>query len=651
VATIGQLAIQVTADPTGLQAGLGRATNMLGQFAMRTQGLLGGMAGAVAGLLAKVPQTLELLGAKNKLAASLGLDQETLAGLERAAGHLADELPHALRHLQRELGQSFMGDETAQDKFKKWGLDPAALSSGPLKEALGQIADRVKALGSTYAQTAMLTELFGRQGAELLPMFLRGSAGLDAAAAKARELGLALGSADSKKIEGAAKALRDARRTFRGLVNEVTVILAPVIEAITKAFKLVAQGIKGAVDTVRGVLDFFTGRDYAQRIQVKTVVEKKLTGPDAEFAGKAEDARKRLQQEARRADIEKRVAGLPREVGESDADFKKAQERERKKLLDQDRKEHPESAVPVLGPVAQKLKDWQKELDKALTVAREGELAAKIKELHEDADRMGDAKQREKAHREIDEMAKKARENAASIAIDNMRREREKMGLSPEEQKRRDLERMGVSRAKLDEFDREAALTQHRRAEVGLMDFTEGLELNIAAFGKTANETKLLELAMGNARKGIAALTEEELAQAKRLVQELAGKEVQRSVEQPWEEFEREAKKLDELLAAGTLSRQDYDLAITKQLDKFDKAVGGAEAKLSSAATFGSSAAVSAVNQFRVSGAGEDPQQRIQRLWERAAEQRREQIDYARRTVEALDEMAKAQQEEKDQIG
>ena len=43
--------------------------------------------------------------------------------------------------------------------------------------------------------------------------------------------------------------------------------------------------------------------------------------------------------------------------------------------------------------------------------------------------------------------------------------------------------------------------------------------------------------------------------------------------------------------------------------------------------------------------------QRIQRLWERAAEQRREQIDYARRTVEALDEMAKAQQEEKDQIG
>jgi hypothetical protein len=638
--------VQITADPTGLQAGLGRATGMLQQFAMRTTGILGGLAGVAAGLLAKVPQTLELLGMKSKIAQGLGLDQETLAGLERAAGHLADELPHALRHLQRELGQAFVGEETAQEKFKKWGLDPAALSSGPLKEALSAIADRVRSLGSTYAQTAMLTELFGRQGAELLPMFLKGSQGLDAAAAKAKELGLALSATDQAQIDQAVSAQREAKRSWAGAVNELAIVLAPVAKTIAELFSAAAKEIRLAIEALKEAWDLIAGKsgedprkiaEYAQGNLGRSVNPILGTGVDIAAAAAQRGAAGVLVR-----------PGEPGYAGPPEPDFWGGLMGAVGKVAKNIEDALPDTG-PLLGPIGQKLKDWQKQLDKALAVAKEGELGAKIKELQEEAARIVDPKQRAKAMQEIEDMARRARETAAGTVIENMKREREKMGLSPEEQKRRDLERMGASRAKLEEFDREAALTQQRRAQVGLQDFTEGLELNIAAFGKTANETKLLEMAMGNARKGIAALTEEELAQAKKLVQELAGLEVQRAVEAPWESFEREAQKLDELLAAGTISRQDYDLAITKQLDKFDKAVGGAEAKLASAATFGSAGAVSAINQFRVGT--DDPQQRIQRLWERAAEQRREQIEYAKKVVDSLDQMAKQQQEEKDQIG
>jgi hypothetical protein len=211
----------------------------------------------------------------------------------------------------------------------------------------------------------------------------------------------------------------------------------------------------------------------------------------------------------------------------------------------------------------------------------------------------------------------------------------------------RSMEKAGVplfGRGGIREAQRLGQEIQDKRAALALEDFEHGLRMSIDGFGMSADRLKLLEMAAGDARKGIAPLGAAALEAATKLVQMKEGLAVKQEVEDPMDAFLKKQADLQDLVDAGTISQNDFNLALTKAAGNLDQALGGGKAQLAGAALAGTGGAVSAINQFRVGT--EDPQDRMRRLFEQANEQRNQQVEYAKRTVEALEQIQQQQNED-----
>lgn len=96
------------------------------------------------------------------------------------AGVEAEGLNLSLRKLSKQLGGGGEDAKAHAKLVKDWGLQAIAAGKGgiTLSQALPIIAEKFKALPDGTAKSAKATELFGRQGARLIPLLNEGAAGI-----------------------------------------------------------------------------------------------------------------------------------------------------------------------------------------------------------------------------------------------------------------------------------------------------------------------------------------------------------------------------------------------------------------------------------------------------------------------------------------
>lgn len=204
-----------------------------------------------------------------KTAQKVGLTVEAYQELAYAA-KLADVETGTLKSSMRILGtnsrSAWQGGKEASAAFAALGVSVKG-ADGRLKPAsalLAEVADRFAAMTDAQREMApaLAAGIFGRGGAEMLPLLYGGSKGLRSMAEEARKLGGVLSTNDAVMGEAFNDDLERMWTTIKGIRNEIGVqllpVLGPLIQQFTEWFavnrQLLGQNITGFVELFGGVL-------------------------------------------------------------------------------------------------------------------------------------------------------------------------------------------------------------------------------------------------------------------------------------------------------------------------------------------------------------------------------------------------------------
>jgi len=175
----------------------------------------------------------EVGGEVLKLQRFTGGTAESMSKLRFAgqqSGVDADKLANSMKFLSRAVD----GNKPAFEKYGIATVD-AQGKTLPLDRILESTADKFKALPNGVEKTALAVQLFGRAGADMIPMLNRGGAGLRELGDQAKRYGLVLTNENLVAVKAATKAHREQAAAMQGLQVQVGQNVLPILTKLTKA--------------------------------------------------------------------------------------------------------------------------------------------------------------------------------------------------------------------------------------------------------------------------------------------------------------------------------------------------------------------------------------------------------------------------------
>ena len=247
-----------TADTSQLEAGMSRAESAIsgvGSESQRTtsrmQTLQKGLARvtvaatAVAAAAAAagaayavhlVRQGLQAADEQAKLARQLGMTNEQLATLERAAdlsGVAAGALTQSIQGLNRRLGESIDGSGATADALDSIGLSARELVNLAPEQQIQTIGAAMQQLGTHAERSAVAQQIFGRAGQQMLLLLDGSTETFERAAREVESFGLAINEIDAARIESINDNMSTLQQVTEGAARRMAVQLSPVLAGIT----------------------------------------------------------------------------------------------------------------------------------------------------------------------------------------------------------------------------------------------------------------------------------------------------------------------------------------------------------------------------------------------------------------------------------
>ena len=265
----GRVNVSVTASTGGLTSGLSRAGKTLRSFASGVTSIgsplsaLGAVAKSTFGQLALFSAARGLLntftgmasGAAesvdqlSKLSRRLGTTYSELAGL-KLAGDLAgvgiETIANAMTKADVALVKAQNGSKQASAAFATLGLTTEQLAGMGGADRFEAIASAIAKLPTEAERSAAAVALFGRAGAQLLPLFEGGAEGIRQARAEAEKFGLTLTNAQGRNVEEMNDSFTRVYASIQGIVQQVVAHLAPAITGISNEFTDFVGSVGGA---------------------------------------------------------------------------------------------------------------------------------------------------------------------------------------------------------------------------------------------------------------------------------------------------------------------------------------------------------------------------------------------------------------------
>ena len=165
----------------------------------------------VASLGAAVIKTANFGDAINDMSQRTGVSTELLSGYKLAAdnsGTSIEGLASGLKLLSRNMFDTSLGTGEAKDAFDFLGIS-VVNADGTLRdsnEVMLDVAERFKGMENGAQKTALSMDIFGKSGADLIPMLNMGRAGLRGAYEDAERFGMIV----SKEAAAAADEFNDS---------------------------------------------------------------------------------------------------------------------------------------------------------------------------------------------------------------------------------------------------------------------------------------------------------------------------------------------------------------------------------------------------------------------------------------------------------
>lgn len=206
---------------------------------------------------------LSAADAANKSSQAIGMSTEAFTSLAYAAklgGVSTEEFEKHMAKLSKAIVSASGGSGAAADAFKAMGVS-VQNSDGTFRsvdDVFLNLADRFSRMESGAQKTAAAMEIFGKGGAQMIPVLNSGAAGIRSLQEEADALGVTISTKTGIEAERLNDALERLHASTQGMVNvamaELVPALANAAEAMVKWEKengIVTAAAKTLVDIVK----------------------------------------------------------------------------------------------------------------------------------------------------------------------------------------------------------------------------------------------------------------------------------------------------------------------------------------------------------------------------------------------------------------
>lgn len=277
--TVAQLTIEMAANVARLREDMARATYTVdgamnkirasANGAMKALGAIG-VGLSVAGFAAFVRGGIAAGDEMSKLSQKAGVAVGDVAGLQlafRQSGLQAGDLQGNLSRLNKSIADG-------SKAFNAMGISTTK-ADGSLKgarEVLGEVADKFAQYEDGAGKARLAQELFGKSGADMIPLLNGGSAALDDFDAMAKKLGLTMEEDTARRAEKFNDTLDLMGLGVQGISRQLAAQLLPTLSGLagqffdnmTKGDRLkrtadfLSSGLKGLYVVALGVVEVFS---------------------------------------------------------------------------------------------------------------------------------------------------------------------------------------------------------------------------------------------------------------------------------------------------------------------------------------------------------------------------------------------------------
>lgn len=329
MADLARLVTVLEAQTAKYSADLDKANRKLDKFSKDARKSLGSLDAAAA----KVTASIRSLGAGFSVFAAANIIRGAIAlgdALDKAAikagvsGRVMSELAHAAKMADVDIG----GLSNAL-RFMQTNLSKAETGSAEVKEALAAIgttlrevkaltpdkqfeflAGRINALIDPADKARASVALFGKAGADLLPLFSDGAEGIRKAREEAVKLGIALSDNQIKILAEADDAVKRLSQSWRGFSATITTWVAPKLTQLLNeltVLKRVYFGSGSIGENLRGLQDEMAGERESARFGVIQRGAQDAPPGFVDTKGAEEAAKKATEAARKAAEAEKRL--------------------------------------------------------------------------------------------------------------------------------------------------------------------------------------------------------------------------------------------------------------------------------------------------------------------------------------------------------
>lgn len=254
MSTVAALRATLGLDGSAFRQGLNAAKGEASAFSSTLQKLIAPVAAAIGVAFsgAAIRNQMAYIDAQAKMAQSLGTTSASLQVMERAgelAGVSLNSVEQSAKDLQRRLSQAASGGGPVADALAKIHLNAQDLMALPLDQRVAAINGAINEFIPAAQRAAIAGQLFGEEGSLLMTRL--DPATISQAATEISSLGYAISELDANKIEQANDAISALGLIGDGLVSQITVALAPALDAMARGLAAV-MAVGGPVrETIR----------------------------------------------------------------------------------------------------------------------------------------------------------------------------------------------------------------------------------------------------------------------------------------------------------------------------------------------------------------------------------------------------------------
>ena len=215
---------------------------------LQAAAIAAGVLGSAFMVMAK--QSIDAMDQMNEASQKTGISVEALSQLGYAAkmsGVETESFTSAMVKFNRAIAEGATGSGNAAQAFKAIGISAAELKSSSPDRLLARVAEQLAGYADGATKTALAVAIFGRAGADMIPMLNEGADGLAKMREEGDKLGATISTAAAKSADQFNDNLDKMMVKMKSFVKGIASEVIPTLNILMETF-LAGNSLMNVID-------------------------------------------------------------------------------------------------------------------------------------------------------------------------------------------------------------------------------------------------------------------------------------------------------------------------------------------------------------------------------------------------------------------